>query len=295
MIGRPPDLRRQVVARLTQRFHRLREQDRLCDGHRLGRETLLGCLIAEGGEVGRNHHAGDDIDIGLFEGVDLRREVIRQVLVPARIHSLVAGGGKARRHADIRITPGIAIGIVGEQSPDLLVGVELIPHVGEHGDDVFKAPEIMIGEIKRLPAAGVARVSLLADEPWLPGRFGGNCRHAFAFADGGNRVGGFRRRGDQHQIDAVVDDQFLRHIGGAVGVGLAVLDDDFDIHPLFGGIFVEHGDGEGIGFGKTCKRTGLRTDIADADFPALRDGGHRQPASSDDEAAGGGSLDNASA
>ena len=41
-------------------------------------------------------------------------------------------------------------------------------------------------------------------------------------------IGGLRRRGDQHQVDLVVDDQLLGDLGGAVRVGLRVLDDDLD-------------------------------------------------------------------
>jgi hypothetical protein len=59
------------VAAVAQRLDGLREQDRLADGRGLGREALLLGLVPEGGEIGRDRNAGDDLHIALLEGVDL--------------------------------------------------------------------------------------------------------------------------------------------------------------------------------------------------------------------------------
>src|SRR3984957_12960619 len=77
----PPDLGRKVVAGVAERLDGLRKEDRLGNRHRLGLEALLARLIPESGEVRRDHDASDDLGVGGLERVDLRREVIRKVLV----------------------------------------------------------------------------------------------------------------------------------------------------------------------------------------------------------------------
>ena len=156
MRRRPPDFRRQVVAGLAERLQRHREQDAFADADRLRLEALLVGLRPEGGEVGRQHDAGDDLDIAALEGGDLRREIVGEVLVAAGIDQRKAVLGQHRREADIGIAPGIAVAVIGEQAADHLVGVELVPHVGEDGDHVLEAPEIVEGVLERLPAGGVA-------------------------------------------------------------------------------------------------------------------------------------------
>jgi len=98
----------------------------------------------------------------------------------------------------------------------------------------------------------------------LPWRHGGDAGHFLDLALGRDRVRGLRRRGDQHQIDLVLDDQILCDFGGAVRIGLTVLHDDLDRH---GGIadldaslrrFLEIGDDEIVGLGKGCERPGER-------------------------------------
>ncbi len=69
---RPPHLGRDVVAALAQRLHRRRKQQRLGDGDDLRLQSLLPRLIPEGGEVGRDDHAGDDLGISATERGDLR-------------------------------------------------------------------------------------------------------------------------------------------------------------------------------------------------------------------------------
>ena len=92
-----------------------------------------------------------------LEGVDLRREVVGQVLIAAGIGERVALLGQHRREADLRIAPGIAVAVIGEQPADLLVGLDLGPHVGEDGNDVFQPPEEVIGVVERLPRGRIAR------------------------------------------------------------------------------------------------------------------------------------------
>ena len=83
MVRRPPHFRRQVVARLAERFHRLREQQRLGDSDGLRLHALLAQLVPEGGEIRGDENAGDDIGVRRLERVDLSREIIREVLEAA--------------------------------------------------------------------------------------------------------------------------------------------------------------------------------------------------------------------
>ena len=68
------------MADLTKGLDGDREQDGLGDRDDLGLEILLVGLGPESGQVGRDHNSGDDIGASALEGVDLRGEVIRQVL-----------------------------------------------------------------------------------------------------------------------------------------------------------------------------------------------------------------------
>ena len=86
-----------------------------------------------------------------LEGVDLRGEIVRQVLVAAGVGQLVAELREHRREADGSVAPGVAVAVVGEEAADLLVGFDLPPHVGVDGDDVLEAPEEMVGVFERLP------------------------------------------------------------------------------------------------------------------------------------------------
>ena len=81
----------------------------------------------EGGEVRRDHHAGDDLGIRRLEGGDLRREIVGQRLVAAGIGEREAGVGQRLGEAELRVAPGIAVGIVGEQAADLLGDAGLRP------------------------------------------------------------------------------------------------------------------------------------------------------------------------
>ena len=128
-----------------------------------------------------------------------------------------------RRQADVGIAPGIAVAVVCEEKSDLLVGVDLIPDRGEHHEDVFDAPVVVVG-----PLEALRRIAAAAEEPGLPGRRCGDAGHAVELALVADRVRVFRRRVDQHEINVVLKDQFARDFRRAVRVRLAVLDEDFD-------------------------------------------------------------------
>ena len=270
---------------------------RLADRGHLGLEALLQRLLPEGGEVGRQHDAGEDLAAGVLEGGDLRREVVGEVLVAAGIGELVALLRQHRREADLLVAPGIAVAVVGEQAADRLVGGDLAPHVGEDGDDVLEPPEVVIDVVERLPGRrAAARIGLLADEPGLPRRHGGDARHLLDLALRADRVGGLGRRGDQHQVDLVADDQLLGDLGGAVGIGLAVLDDHLDrtrgvadldaaLHGL-----AELAEHEIVGLGEGGERPGLRADVAELDRPGLGMDGGREHRAGGERRAGGGAY-----
>ena len=268
MARRPPDLGRQVMTLIAQRLDRLREKDRLTDRGRFRRKALLLHLGPEGGEVRRDRHACDDVGIGLFKGIDLRREIIRQVLIAARICQTIALGGQGGWEANIWITPCIAVPVIREQPADLLVGIELVPHGSENRDHVLKPPEEVERVIKRLPGSRIAGVALLANEIRLPRRNGRDHGDFLGLTGRRDRVGCFRRRGHEHHVDLVVQDELFGDFGSAVGVGLAVLDDDFKI-PTDGGIHKAIDD-KAIRLGKCRQRTGLRADIAQLDLCAHR-------------------------
>ena len=223
--------------------------------------------------------------LGRFEGGDLGGEIVGQILVAAGVGQLVAEFVEDRREADLCVAPGIAVAVVGEEPADLLVGVELAPQVGEDGDDVLEAPEEVVGVVERLPGGrAAAGVGLAADEIGLPRRHRRDAGHLLDLALGGDRVGGLGRRGDQHQVDLVVDDQLLGDRRGAVRVGLAVLDRHLDRIGLAADFQAvldrrqEALDDEIVGFGEGGERSGARADIAELDRLRGMDGGREQGA-----------------
>jgi hypothetical protein len=140
----------------------------------------------------------------------------------------------------------------------------------------------VVAVVEILPCRRPAgRIGLAADEPGLPWRHGRNARHLLDLALRRNRVGSLGRRGHQHQVDLVLHDQILCDLSGAVGIRLAVLDDDFhrnvgaaELDAGLGG-FLEIRDDEIVGFGERGERAGLRADIAEFYRARLRDGRHR--------------------
>src|SRR5471032_1540658 len=73
-------------------------------------------------------------------GRNLRGEGVVHELIAAGIEQLVPGRGQGRRHPALRIAPGIAVGVVGEQAAHHFVGRQRIPQRQEGADDVFEAP-----------------------------------------------------------------------------------------------------------------------------------------------------------
>src|SRR6202034_3855899 len=99
---------------------------------------------------------------------DLRREVVGEILIAARIGQREAELVEDRREADLFAAPGIAVTIIREQAADRFVGAHLAPHVGEDRDDVFEAPEKLVGVVEGLPRwRAAARIGLTADEVGL--------------------------------------------------------------------------------------------------------------------------------
>ena len=111
--------RREAVAAVAERLDHRREQQRLADGDDLRLEALLRGLAPEGGEIRRDHVAGDDLAAGCLEGADLSGEIVVQRLIAARIDQLVAGRGERRRQAALGVAPGVAVGVVREEPADL--------------------------------------------------------------------------------------------------------------------------------------------------------------------------------
>ncbi|MNR09338.1 hypothetical protein D3C85_1255340 [compost metagenome] len=128
------------------------------------------------------------------------------------------------------------------------------------------------------PLKALLRLAAPGKEPRLPRSHRGDARNLVDFALVGNRVGGFRGRRHQHQVDLIRQDQLARHFRRAVGVGLAVLDDDLQAIGLAGHgdrvlqDLLERLDDVVVGCRKGRQRPGLRADIAELDHPLTADG-----------------------
>src|SRR5215212_8133700 len=93
----PPDLGGHAVADVAKGLDRRREQQGLAHRGDLGPEPLLRGLLPEGGPVGRDGDAGDDLGVGRLEPGDLGGEVLGAVLVAARVDDPVALLGQGGR------------------------------------------------------------------------------------------------------------------------------------------------------------------------------------------------------
>jgi hypothetical protein len=85
----------------------------------------------------------------------------------------------------------------------------------------------MIGVVERLPGRRIAGIGLAADEIGLPRRHGRDAGHASIshWVETGLVVSGVEATSIRSTCP---DDQILGDFGGAVRIGLAVLDDDLD-------------------------------------------------------------------
>ena len=279
VVWRPPDLDRQAVGTVAKRGHRLREFARLGNRHDLRVKALLGSLRPECRQIRRYDHAGDYVDTGALEGRNLCGEIVGHRLEAPCIDQLITKLVEHRRKAQFRIAPGIAVGIIRPQRADNLVGVEMAPQPGEGGNHVLKAPEEMVG-----PLEANRRIALATEEMRLPGRVVGDAGHTIEFGLAGNRIGGVRRRGGGDDVDLVGQDQLLCHGRRAVGVGLTVLDDEFNRvlrpidHDPIADSRLELFENEAIRFGEDRQWTGLRCDKTDPDGLRFGDGRHRKAA-----------------
>ena len=271
MMRRPPDFAGEPVAAFAQRVDDGGEQQRLADGDDLRLEALLRRLRPEGREVGRDHVAGDDLRAGRLERRNLRGEIVVHELIAAGIDELEPALGKRRREPDVGIAPGIAVGVVGEQPADHLVGRQFVPQRQEGGDHVFQAPEEMIG-----PGEALLRVALAAEEIRLPRAVGGDAGHLVDLGLVGDRIGGVGRGRGDDQVDLVAEDQFGGDLGSAAGVRLAVLGDDLD---LVGLAAVDEPlaqdaahllEDEVVGLAEAGERSCFGADMADLDHLRLR-------------------------
>ena len=101
---------------------------------------------------------------------------------------LVAGRCQRRRQAALLVAPGVAVGVVGEQAADHLVGRRAVPQREERRDDVLQAPEELIG-----PVEAFGRIALAAEEIRLPRAVGGDAGHLVDLGLVGHRIGGVGR------------------------------------------------------------------------------------------------------
>ena len=223
MPRRPPALGGEPVADRADGLHLGREQQGLADGRGDGLELLLVRLLPEVDEVRRDEDAAEDLAAGRLELADLRRVILGAVLEPAAVDHRVARLLEHRRLTGLGVGPAEAVGVVRPHGADLLVGLELVPHAGEHGGDVLEAPEDVVGPREGLVGRGAA-----AEEVRLPRAVVGDAGHLQSFRLVGDRVHRVRRGGDLDDVDAVVGDEVAGDGGGAVRVGLGVLDDDVD-------------------------------------------------------------------
>ncbi|MNF60731.1 hypothetical protein D3C84_423530 [compost metagenome] len=234
---------------------------------------MLPGLGPERAQVRRDDHAGDDLDVGLFERGNLRGKIIGQALKATRVDQLKALLRQYRRETELLVAPRIAVAVIGEQAADDFVGRHRPPHGAVSTDHIFQAPEKVVSPFETL-----LRLAATGKEPRLPRRHRGDARDFVDFALVGHRVGGFRGRRHQHQIDLVRENQLARHFRRAVGVGLAVLDDDLQAIGLAGHgdrvlqDLLERLDDVVVGCRKGRQRPGLRADITELDHPLAANG-----------------------
>src|SRR4029453_1190058 len=269
MLRRPPYLSGHAGAERAQRLHRAREEQGLAHAGDLGLEALLGGLLPERRPVRGDRHAGDDLDLGVLEGRDLRGEIVAQVRVAAGIDQRVAGLGQHGWEAALLVPPRVAVAVVGPERADDPVGGDRAPHVEEDADDVFQPPEEVIGRLE----AGVG-LAPAREEPRLPRADARDARRAVDLALVRDRIGRLRRARDQHEVDLVRKDQPGGHLGRPVRIRLAVAHDDLDGKPLpldrqAGGRLADAPDHKRVTLAESGQRPRLRAHVADLERAPL--------------------------
>ena len=199
MVRGPPNLRRETDAPVAQSLDSGREQKRLTDRCHLGLEALLCGLAPEGAEVWRYHHACHDLTSGVLESADIVREIVRQRLIATRIGQLKPLGCQWCGQAQFGMPPGVAIGVVREQTAHFLGDPTVIPEASEVRDDVLEAPEEVIGIGKAF-----RRITATAEEIRLPWCIGRNAWDLVDLRLVSDWIGRVRRRGCRDDVHLVV-------------------------------------------------------------------------------------------
>ncbi len=189
---------------------------------------------------------------------------------------LVAGAGERRRQAELRIAPGVAVGVVREQAGDDLVGRRAVPQREERRDHVLQAPEEEVG-----PGEALLGIALAAEEVRLPRAIGADAGNLVDLRLVGHRIGGVGRAGGDEEVDLVAQDQFGGDLGGAAAGRLAVLGHDLDliVAPADLETLLQDAahlvDDEIVGLAEAGERAGARADVPDLDDAGLPAGGPR--------------------
>jgi hypothetical protein len=143
-----PQYAREVVAEGSERLDLRREESRFRNLGDLDllRQPLLGRLPPEGREVGRDRERVEDLDAGALELRDLRRVVVRAVLVGARVDDLVARLLEQRHEG---AADRVAVGIVRQHHAHDLVRLHLRPEMRVGVEEVLDAEAEVVGVAER--------------------------------------------------------------------------------------------------------------------------------------------------
>ena len=235
-------------ARFSVGLHAGREQGGDDPLHDLGLEALLRGLFGERVPVGVDHDALHDLAAFLLELGDLLGEILARLHVGAAVDERVALGRPVLAAA-VRLPVRVTGTAVGPHGADLLVGVHLGEHVPLDRLLLGQPPEEVVGPLERFVRGATA----LEHEDFHRD-VDGEAGHVAAFAHVGHRSDGVAGSRAQDKVDLGVVDEVTRHLGGTVGVRLAV--DDLYVervalavaeHDAFGGLLGPFGDAVAAG------------------------------------------------